>query len=316
MPEIRLPGVRLQVTPGANLLQALLDAGQPAPYSCRAGACHACLVRAEPYQVPAAASQMLDSDLRSQGWLLSCQCNVEQDMDLDIPDPSTSATAARLVSRDLLEPDLLRLRVKPERPFRYRAGQHLVLWLGADLGRPYSITSLPGEEHLEFHVRLRPGGRFSQAVTQLNSDAQVWIGKASGALTYDPAWHGRPLLLLAKGTGLGPLLAVARQALDEAHGAPIAIWHWSRTGRSHLASELATLAARCPELSVHERASAMLEEDLRQLRPASRATMALVCGSPEFTEQLRRPLFMAGLPGRQIMSEAFLSGARPAAPEH
>ena len=45
MPELNVAGQRLQVAPASNLLDALLAAGIAVPNSCRAGSCHACLVR-------------------------------------------------------------------------------------------------------------------------------------------------------------------------------------------------------------------------------------------------------------------------------
>lgn len=311
MPELRLGSQRLQVASGTNLLQALLDAGEPVAHSCRAGACHACLVRARPGQAPKPASEPLSAELRGQGWLLSCQCAVEQDMDLELLDRERWATPARVISRELLEPDLLRLRVSPELPLRFRAGQHLLIWLDDRLARPYSIASLPGDQSLEFHIRLHPHGQFGRAVGTLPVGARLWLGQASGALGFDAAWLDRPILLLASGTGLAPLQAIARHALHEGHTTAIDLWHWSSSGHCYLRSELEGLHAKHPNFRLHQRHSDGLEADLRQLRLASRTTLALVCGSPAFTERLRRPLFMAGLPGRQVIGEAFFQ-----APDH
>jgi len=114
---------------------------------------------------------------------------------------------------------------------------------------------------------------------------------------------------------LGPLQAIARYALEHDHAAPIQLWHWSRGGTGYMAEELQALADQHATLQFEQRALTTLDSDLRTLRVASRAAMALVCGSPDFTERLRKPLFMAGLPGRQVIGEAFVSGTRPPVPE-
>lgn len=315
MPEIRLGSARLQVPEGADLLQSLLDAGYPVAHSCRAGACQACMLRARPEQVPAEAAATLPEDMRGQGYLLSCQCRVAQDMDLQLMDPATSGTPGAIHGCELLEPDLLRLKIRPARTLRFRVGQHLLVWLDDTLARPYSLAGQPGSEVLEFHVRLRPGGRFSEAIRQLAAGTPVRLGQPAGSLGYDPEWHDRPLLLLAAGTGLGPLQAIARYALEHDHAAPIQLWHWSRGGTCYMAEELQALADQHATLQFEQRALTTLDSDLRTLRVASRAAMALVCGSPDFTERLRKPLFMAGLPGRQVIGEAFVSGTRPPVPE-
>ena len=45
MPELRAGGRHWEVATGSNLLDALRAEGIAIPYSCRAGSCHACLVR-------------------------------------------------------------------------------------------------------------------------------------------------------------------------------------------------------------------------------------------------------------------------------
>ncbi|WP_304641290.1 2Fe-2S iron-sulfur cluster-binding protein [Pseudomonas sp.] len=314
MPEIRLGAERLQVSEGVNLLQALLDAGHTIAHSCRAGACQACMLKARPDQIPPVAAAALTNVMRDQGYLLSCQCPVLQDMDVELIDPATTGIPGSIHSTELLEPDLLRLRIRPARPVRHKAGQHVLIWLDAQLARPYSLASQPGAELMEFHIRLRTNGRFSEAIKQLSPGATLQLGQVAGGLGYDLDWHDRPLILLAAGTGLAPLQAVARHALDQGHAAPIQLWHWSTQGKCYLGQELQALADQHSSLSFQQRALTTLEADLGQLRLASRTTMALVCGSPDFTERLRKPLFMAGLPGRQVISEAFVSGTRPSAP--
>ena len=45
MPELHVADRHWSVADGTNLLDALNQAGVAVPYSCRAGSCHACLVR-------------------------------------------------------------------------------------------------------------------------------------------------------------------------------------------------------------------------------------------------------------------------------
>ena len=45
MPELRVAERCLDVATATNLLDSLLAGGIAVPYSCRAGSCHACLVR-------------------------------------------------------------------------------------------------------------------------------------------------------------------------------------------------------------------------------------------------------------------------------
>lgn len=321
MPEIYLAGnpvagaaigeQKISAPTGSNLLDVLLEHGHKVPWSCRSGQCQSCLVQARPEEAPGAAQSQLNAEQQAKGWLLACQCTLQQDMHINLHDPATDGLPARISEMHYLTDDILLLRLTPERPLRFRAGQHLVLWLNATLARPYSIASLPGSGDLEFHLRLHPDGAFSNGIRQCAVGERLYMGAAAGHFHYDPGWQETPLLLLGSGTGLAPLQAIARDALQAGHEAPITLWHWSRSeARCYLETPLNELAEQHPQLSLHLRTRAELASDLTQLRLASRKTLALLCGQPAFVEQLRKPLFMAGLPGRQILDEAFISRQR------
>ncbi|QJD58781.1 2Fe-2S iron-sulfur cluster binding domain-containing protein [Pseudomonas sp. gcc21] len=305
MPELRLGNLTLHAHHGKNLLDTLLAQGQSVPWSCRGGYCHTCLIQAQPGQAPAEACHMLTTEQREAGWLLSCQCPVVQDMDLRLHDPARDDLSAEVVSVTPVD-NVVILRLRPERPLRFLPGQHLALWLDSQLGRPYSIASLPGEPWLEFHIRRHASGAFSRAAADLSAGDKLFLGSPTGALQYDPDWQDRPLLLLAAGTGLAPLQAILRHALESGHEAPIELWHWS-TSDCYLENRLGELADQHSQLTVKLQRRSTLADDIRQLRIASRRTMALICGDPGFVEHLRKPLFFAGLPGRQVLDEAFHS---------
>lgn len=304
MYKLRINSRVIPAAPGSNLLDALLSAGEPIAWSCRAGHCQVCLIKATAGDVPGAARQPLEPDQQRAGWLLACQCPVSSDMTLELHDPARDELAARVIEVAALSSNVLRLRLKPQGRFRFKPGQHVTLWLNQHLGRPFSIASQPDAPWLEFHLRLAPDGQFTVPAAQLSAGDLLHISAASGHFHFDPDWANSPLLLLSRGTGLAPISAIARDALNNGHNAPIALWHWS-TGGCYLATELQEMAAIYPQLQLHLRASHALADDLTQLGPLNRQTIALLCGAPGFVEQLRKPLFLAGLPGRQIISEAF-----------
>lgn len=135
MAELTVGARRWAVPCGSNLLDALNGAGYAVPYSCRAGSCHACLVRCLSGLPGDAKPEALAADKREQGWRLACQCSVNSDLVLELFDPRRDGVAAT-VSELAWFGDVLRLRLLPERPLRYQAGQHQVLWCG-DVARPY-----------------------------------------------------------------------------------------------------------------------------------------------------------------------------------
>lgn len=306
MPELRVGERRFTVPPASNLLDALNDAGCAVPYSCRAGSCHACLVRCLDGMPGDAKPEALAQDMREQGWRLACQCSVNSDLVLELFDPRRDGVAAT-VSELAWFGDVLRLRLQPERPLRYQPGQHQVLWCG-DVARPYSLASLPGEEQfLEFHLDCRRSGAFCDQARQLQVGDELRLGELrGGALHYDPDWQARPLWLLAAGTGLAPLWGILREALRQGHQGEIKVLHVAHDRAGHyLAEPLLHMAGVSVELVL----AGQLEEALTMLRPSSRQTMALLCGAPGSVERFARRLFIAGVPRNQVLADVFTEHA-------
>lgn len=308
MPELHVGERHWSVAAGSNLLDALTQAGVAVPYSCRAGSCHACLVRCQG-ALQDNRPDALSAEQYLDGWRLACQCQVTGDLQVEAFDPQRDGLPAQVLSADWLTPAVLRLRLQPARGLRYRAGQHLVLWAGA-VARPYSLASLPQEDpFLEFHLDCRLPGEFCDAARQLKAGDTLRLGELrGGALQYDPDWQDSALWLLGCGTGMAPLWGVLREALRQDHQGAIRVIHMSRDVEDHyLAQPLSVLSARHPNLTVELWTAAELTERLAQLRLVSRQTQALLCGNSANVEAFSRRLFLAGLPRNQLLADVFLS---------
>ncbi|MGG2396631.1 iron-sulfur-binding ferredoxin reductase [Pseudomonas sp. SH1-B] len=312
MPELRVGDRQLQVASQSNLLDALLSGGVAVPHSCRAGSCHACMVRCLSGEPLDRQPEALALDKRAEGWRLACQCQVVENLEVEPFDPQRDGLAAKVVSLDWLSPNVLRLRLQAARPLRYRSGQHMVLWTEQGTARPYSLASLPGEDDwLEFHIDCRKPGAFCDAARRLQVGDGLRLGELrGGALHYDADWQSRPLWLLAAGTGLAPLYGVLREALREQHQGSIRLFHVAHDAAEHyLGSELQALAAQHANLQVELVTAAQLPAALAELRLVSRQTLALLCGHPESVESFSRRLYMAGLPRSQMLADVFLPRA-------
>src|SRR3546814_11441183 len=75
------------------------------------------------------------------------------------------------------------------------------------------MASMPGEEVLEFHIRLIPGGRVSTHIAdslKVGDSAQIEGPYGSAHLRPD---DDGPLVLIAGSSGLAPATSIARTAL-------------------------------------------------------------------------------------------------------
>ncbi|TLX65483.1 iron-sulfur-binding ferredoxin reductase [Stutzerimonas nosocomialis] len=311
MPELCCAGQCWTVEAGANLLDALNLAGYRVPYSCRAGSCHACLVLCTEGEPEDARPDALPPEQRAAGWRLACQCRVRERLTVRVYDPEREGIPASVHSLDWPASGLARLRLQPRRPFRYDAGQHVLLWATQDVARPYSLASLPVEDAwLEFHIDCRKPGLFADRMRRLAPGDTLRLGNLhGGALHYDPLWDGQPLLLLASGTGLAPLWAILREALRQGHGAPIRLVH---LGSGYMDEALQALARQHPQVDLERIEEGQGRQWLAALQPASRRTIALLCGGDDFVQAATRRLFMAGLPRGQIFSDTFVSATHDA----
>lgn len=310
MPELHVADKRWSVAQGSNLLDALNQAGVAVPYSCRAGSCHACLVRCVAGQPADAKPEALSPEQREQGWRLACQCQVDGDAHIEVFDPVREGVPAKITALEWLSPSVLRLGLAPSRPVRYRAGQHAVLWTENGIARPYSLASLPEEDRLlAFHIDCAKAGEFVSAARQFRVGDTVRLGELrGGALRYDPDWQEHPLWLLASGTGLGPLYGILREALRQEHRGVIRLVHVARDSREHyLKDEVEALAQAHPNLEVEWVLRDEFADFLVQMRLASRQTHALVCGHPARVDAFAKRLFLAGLARNRLLADAFLT---------
>lgn len=126
---------------------------------------------------------------------------------------------ARLLSREFLTPDLLRLRIARPAGFRYAAGQHVKLALGG-VRRSYSLVSAPHETELELFIELYPGGAMSERLRTLPEGAVLELSAAKGGLALSAAPRH---LMVATVTGVAPFVSLLRDA-----------FHYGRGGEFHL----------------------------------------------------------------------------------
>lgn len=301
---------------GESVLEALLRQGAETPFSCRAGSCHTCIRRATSGTVPDDANRTLRPELRERGYFLPCKCVPTTDLTVEPPLDVDLFTDAMVVGREELAPGVVRLLLEPATTIRHRPGQFVWVKLG-DLTRSYSLADVPDEDpYLELHVKVVPGGALSPRLAALAVGDELRIQGPHGDVAYVQGEPTAPLLLVATGTGLAPLLGVLRDALTRGHTGPIRLFHGSRT-RSGLYAEaqLRALESRHPNFRyvgcvsgdtpgeghlrgrVHEVAFASGED----LRPAR----VYLAGHPRMVEEARRLALTANARPHKIHADPF-----------
>jgi len=318
MPTIRFEGQDYFCAEGETLLDSLARHGVMLPSSCKAGACLTCLTRALKGKPPAAAQQGVKDTLAAQGYFLACLCKPVEDMEIGLASVSPKYST-RLLSKDLLNESVVRLRLDVPDAFVYRAGQFINLIRASDdLTRSYSLASIPSDPYLELHIKRVPEGRMS---TWLFDDVvageELSFFGPSGDCFYLPGDADRPMLLAGAGTGLAPLYGILRDALEQGHAASIHLFHASlATPGLYLVDELRTLADTYKQFQyipcvLHGDAPAGGMQgnivDLPvQVLGALSGYRAYLCGDPPIVNGLRQKSFLAGISMQDIHSDPFV----------
>jgi ferredoxin-NADP reductase/ferredoxin/truncated hemoglobin YjbI len=231
MADITYQGKTYTCREGETILEAFLRQGVNLPFSCRAGVCQACLQRAVSGELPAGAQKGLKDSLVAKNYFLPCVCRPVQDLEFAPPADDDLYFKALVASKEPLSRDIVRFLLEPSLELNYRSGQFINLRRADGVSRSYSLASVPGEDYyLELHVKRMKGGTLSNwLIDELDVGSEIDIQGPNGNGTYAPQSLDQNLLLVGTGTGLAPLIGIARTALVSGHSGQIYLYHGSST---------------------------------------------------------------------------------------
>ena len=314
MPHIAYGGTTFELRSGESVLDGLLRAGASVSHACKAGGCGSCLLRAEaPSAVPAAAQAGVKASWRARGYFLACLCHPDVDMTVTAVGAEVRVPAT-ITALEALSDTVLRVRLATARRLDYRAGQFVTLYRADGLARSYSIASLPSEATVELHVRLLPNGRMSQwFATAATVGTTVDLQGPSGDCFYLDGDADQPLLLAGTGTGLAPLLGIARDALARGHRGPLHLFHGALTAAGfYLQQTLADLSAAHRNFSYTLTPFAEdgpIDQAVLRRYPSLSGWRVFLCGDPQIVQALKKKTFLAGAALADIQADAFLPSA-------
>ncbi len=240
---------------GDTLLRAGLRAGLGMPYECNAGSCGTCkveLVGGEIASLRPDAPGLGERD-RAKNRVLACQAQPRSDCAIKVrlrPENVPQHRPARFLATHLGSRDL----THDMREFRFAAkgapgflpGQYALFYLpGLPVPRTYSMSNAEdGSGEWRFVVRRVPGG-----VGTVTLFDHVAVGSELAldgpyGLAYLRPESPRDLVLIAGGSGLAPILSIARGAVADPRlaGRRIQVFHGVRSQRDRCAgAELAAL---------------------------------------------------------------------------
>lgn len=237
-----------------TVLNGALRHGLAFPHSCKVGGCGACKCQLVEGRVRELTdkSYLLSREDMDAGFILGCQSIPQSDVALRLPlNPLANQQAIGILLRQIpLTHDISEIVLQLDAPLRYRPGQYASVQVpGSPLpARCYSFAHAAPEDgtrEIAFFVRRVAGGGMSNWLLDRASLDQAVTVRASLGEFHLREGQG-PLLCVAGGSGLAPLLALLEgAAATTAVQRPVSLLMGARAQRDlYYRDEIAALAAR------------------------------------------------------------------------
>lgn len=317
---------------GDTVLGALERAGYAMPNNCRAGACGECKTKVLRGEVDQGIvlDMALSTDERADGYRLMCMAKpiddvVEIDFGTDDAKPKLFPPRDRVLcvvtEKIPRTPKIVEVRIRPVGdPIRYWPGQYLMV--GDDRSgappRPYSIACAPrADGEIVLLVARVPDGATSNWIhDRLGVGDRVTVAGPYGTFIGDPGTE-TPVLCLAAGSGLAPIMALTDAALRRGFRHPVTVLFSARSEADVFDEGLIawwTAKHRRFDFRVtytgddppaHARLTGRIPDILGEVTADLSGHAVYVAGSPEFVESCVDAVRSLGAGDQRIFVEKY-----------
>jgi ferredoxin-NAD(P)+ reductase (naphthalene dioxygenase ferredoxin-specific) len=319
-------GRSVPVAAGDNLLAALRENNIPISYSCTAGRCGTCRCRVLEGHVTESGQEAKITNPNEGRYVLACMCTLNESCVIEVPEPDEIVThparivKAEVISIDDATHDIKRIVLRCSKPLAFSPGQYAMLQFTPAHIRPYSMACLDTDGHLEFHVRLVPDGRVTGYIRdQLKVGDSVRVSGPMGT-AYLRRKHTGPMLLIAGGTGLAPVLSILRGALVAGMDNPMHVYFGVRSPADiYCAEQLTAMAASHPHIRVQiivamgdragEHRRGLVTDAVAEDLPNLDGWRAYLCGAPPMVDAATLLLRRRGIEPEHVYADAFYASA-------
>ncbi len=312
----------LQVTPGANLLDVLLKNSVPISYSCMSGRCGTCRCKVINGKLLESGREAKITNPAEGDYVLACTSVLTENCAIEIPEADEIIThPARIIKATLSSiedatHDIKIIRLRPAKPLSFSPGQYATLQFTPEHSRPYSMAGLCTDEEMEFHIRHVPDGRVTGYLfNQLKVGDSVRVSGPLGT-AYLRAKHEGPMVYVAGGTGLAPILSILRGAAGAEMQHPIHLYFGVRSPQDiYGLDQIKALQALLPLLKVdvvvttdYEGSgmrTGLITEAIAQDIPNFEGWRAYICGAPPMVEAVAALLKQRDIQEQHVYADAF-----------
>ena len=209
--------------------------------------------------------------------------------------------------------------------YAYLAGQYISLELeinGNKVRRSYSICSSPISGLLQVGIKEVPNGIFSTYVNRkIKKGDEIKAGIPEGRFIFDSKNNSIPIMAVAAGSGITPIMSILRSFLDSTSDTPFTLIYGNKTPeKTMFYNELKSLEGRFDALKIHwsfseEKIdgaefgridSAFLNYVLKN-EPKSYPKLIYLCGPEKLIDSSKQFFLEKGFNENDILIELFTS---------
>lgn len=234
--EVNISGKStILVNEGDSILESALEQGIEFPHGCRSGNCGACktkLLSGKVDMMPYSEFAIEEQELKNN-FILACRAlpqnnckieianNSEKKIRQDIKQIKYRALDINKVTEEIIS---LRLENTSNEQFNFLAGQYAELQFDSLEPRQFSMANCPSDKNLEFHIKKQLDGKVSNYIfNKLKLGEELFIKGPYGD-SYLRDNHRGPILGVAGGTGLAPILSISLSSYKKKMKQPIYIY--------------------------------------------------------------------------------------------
>ena len=200
---------------GGTILESALSAGFVFDYSCKNGQCGTCKTTLLKGEIIEIQEQLALNKEDANNQFLTCCCVAASDILIDAIDLSAmhgievKILPTRINSLDLLSEDIMqvKLRLPPASNFEFLEGQFIDIIGPNSIRRSYSIASISSNNKITLLIKKVKDGKLSHYwfnKAKLNDLLRIEGPKG----TFFLRDRSRPLVFLATGTGIAPIISI------------------------------------------------------------------------------------------------------------
>lgn len=232
----------IEVDNGNTILEAALEKGIDFPHGCRSGNCGACKAKRVSGEIEMSpySEFALEEEEKENNYILACRSVPWSDCEINVLSENenniinhkiiefeTRVKSLKKITQDIYVINLEYINLKKN--FEFYAGQYVELTFGDLPEKHFSMANSPETKDLEFHIKVLNDGETSQYIkNKLKINEKVKV-KGPYGNAFLRTSHRGPIIALAGGTGLAPILSIIRSSVNNKLKQPIKIYYGAQT---------------------------------------------------------------------------------------